>query len=225
MKKKAIIVAAGNGSRMGSEIPKQFLPIGGKPLLYYTIRAFIRAFDDIEIILVLPPAHITKGIEIIDGFFNARKFVVVEGGSSRFESVQHGLSNIDEECIVFVHDGVRCLVSPVLLQRCYEVALANGTAVAAIQSKDSVRLVNDEGNEATVRESVRLIQTPQVFHSKILVPAYQIPFKESFTDEATVVEAYGIKIQLVEGEENNIKVTTPNDLILAEKLLSDQIPD
>lgn len=225
MKKKAIIVAAGNGSRMGSEIPKQFLPIGGKPLLYYTIRAFIRAFDDIEIILVLPPAHITKGIEIIDGFFNARKFVVVEGGASRFESVQHGLSNIDEECIVFVHDGVRCLVSPVLLQRCYEVALANGTAVAAIQSKDSVRLVNDEGNEATVRESVRLIQTPQVFHSKILVPAYQIPFKESFTDEATVVEAYGIKIQLVEGEENNIKVTTPNDLILAEKLLSDQIPD
>lgn len=225
MKKKAIIVAAGNGSRMKADIPKQFLLVEGKPLLYYTIRSFIQAFDDIEIVLVLPGEHIAKGMEIIDGFFDPSRFVICEGGASRFESVRNGLARIDEECIVFVHDGVRCLVSPGLIRRCYEKALEAGTAIPAISSRDSVRIENEEGNEAISRDRVRLVQTPQVFHSRIIIPAYQIAFKESFTDEASVVEAYGIKLQLIPGEENNIKVTTPIDLIIAEQLLSDKVPN
>lgn len=223
MKKKAIIVAAGNGSRMKTDIPKQFLLVEGKPLLYYTIRSFIHAFDDIEIILVLPGEHIAKGMEIIDGFFEPSRFTICEGGSSRFESVRNGLSKIDEECIVFVHDGVRCLVSPELIHRCYDKALEAGTAIPAISSKDSVRIEIEDGNEAISRDRVRLVQTPQVFHSRIIIPAYQIAFKEYFTDEASVVEAYGIKLQLVPGDENNIKVTTPIDLIIAERLLSEKV--
>lgn len=222
MKKKAIIVAAGNGSRMHTQIPKQFLLIDGKPLLYYTIRSFIRAFDDIEIVLVLPGEHIAKGMEIIDGFFDPSRFTICEGGASRFESVRNGLSKIDEESIVFVHDGVRCLVSSELIRSCFDTALEKGTAIPVISSKDSVRIEIEDRNEAIGRERVKLVQTPQVFHSQIIIPAYQISFKEHFTDEATVVEAYGIKLQLVPGEENNIKVTTPIDLIIAERLLSDK---
>ncbi len=222
MKKKAIIVAAGSGSRMNTEIPKQFLLIGGKPLLYYTIRSFIHAFDDMEIILVLPADHIAKGMEIIDGFFDPARFTICEGGATRFESVQNGLSKVDEECIVFVHDGARCLVTPELIRRCFESALEKGTAIPVIPCKDSVRIETEEGNESMERDRIKLVQTPQVFHSRIIIPAYQIAFKEHFTDEASVVEAYGIRVQLVPGEENNIKVTTPIDLFIAGQLLSDQ---
>lgn len=207
---------------MMTEIPKQFLLIDGKPLLYYTIRSFIDAFDDMEIILVLPGEHIAKGMEIIDGFFDPSRFSICEGGGTRFESVQNGLFRIDEECIVFIHDGVRCLVSPELIRRCYYSAVETGTAIPVISSKDSVRIETGESNEAISRDSVRLVQTPQVFHSRIIIPAYQIAYKEHFTDEASVVESYGIKLQLVPGEENNIKVTTPIDLFIAERLLSDK---
>lgn len=219
MKKKAIIVAAGNGSRMQSVIPKQFLLIAGKPLLYYTIQSFINAFEDIEIILVLPAAHITKGMEIIDGYFDAEKFIVCEGGPTRFESVKNGLAYIREDCIVFMHDGVRCLVSSDLIQRCYETALTEGTAIPAIACKDSIRIINDEGNEHISREKIRLIQTPQAFHSKIILPAYEIDYKPWFTDEASVVESYGLKIKLINGEDNNIKITTPSDFLFASFIL------
>ena len=216
MKKIALIVAGGNGSRMNNDVPKQFLFLGNKPVLYYSIKAFLEAYDDLEVILVLPEEHIGKGQEIIDGYFDDSKFKITAGGRTRFHSVQNGLSLIKEEAIVFVHDGVRCLLTSDLVKRCYEAALESGTAVPAVACKDSVRLLTSTGNKVLNRNKVMLVQTPQTFHSKILIPAYQIDYKDKFTDEATVVEAFGLKINLIEGEVDNIKITTPTDLHIAE---------
>jgi 2-C-methyl-D-erythritol 4-phosphate cytidylyltransferase len=217
MKKITVIVAGGAGSRMNSEIPKQFLLLKNKPVLYYSIKTFLDAFDDTEFILVLPADHIAKGKEIIDGYFDASKFKIIPGGRTRFHSVRNGLSIIkEEEAIIFVHDGVRCLLTKDLIQRCFDSALETGTAIPAITCRDSVRMLTNSGTKILERNKIKLIQTPQTFHSKILLPAYSIDYKEAFTDEATVVEAYGIKVNLVEGETNNIKITTPPDLKFAE---------
>ena len=216
MKKIALIVAGGNGSRMNNDVPKQFLFLGNKPVLYYSIKVFLEAYDDMEIILVLPEEHIGKGQEIIDGYFDDSKFKIAAGGRTRFHSVQNGLSLVKEEAIVFVHDGVRCLLSSELVRRCYEEALQSGTAIPAVSCKDSVRLITANGNKVLDRNRVMLIQTPQTFHSKILLPAYEIDYKDQFTDEATVVETFGLKINLIEGEVDNIKITTPTDLHVAE---------
>lgn len=219
MKKIAIIVAGGKGTRMNSDLPKQFMLLKNKPILYYTINTFLEAFDDIDIILVLPAEHISKGQEIIDGYFGQSRLRLCEGGSTRFHSVQNGLMLVKEESIIFVHDGVRCLVTSDLVKKCFSAAMEFGTAIPAIDSKDSLRILTTNGNKMLKRERVKLIQTPQTFHSKILLPAFNIDYKNKFTDEASVVEAYGLKVHLVEGEENNIKITTPLDLQLAENLL------
>ncbi len=219
MKKYAIIVAGGSGSRMKSVVPKQFMLLKGKPVLYYTIDAFLKAYDDCKIILVLPEDHVAAGQEIIDAFFDYNRIQIAIGGRTRFHSVQNGLQLIDEDGIVFVHDAVRCMVSKDLIQRCYEAVLHYGSAVPVIASKDSVRILTNEGNEALDRTYVKLVQTPQTFYSKILLPAFNIDYKDKFTDEATVVEAFGMKVHLVEGEEHNFKITLPVDLELAEKLM------
>ncbi len=219
MKKVALIVAAGNGSRMNSDIPKQFLLLKNKPVLYYSIKAFLDAYEDIEIILVLPEEHIAKGQEIIDGYFDSSKFKITAGGRTRFHSVQKGLSLINNEAIIFVHDGVRCFVTKDLIKKCYNSALEFGTAVPVIDSADSVRMITKNGNKIVDRNKVKLVQTPQTFHSEILLPAFAIDYKDFFTDEASVVEAFGLKINLIEGEKNNIKITTPQDLELAKVLL------
>jgi len=220
MKKIAVIVAGGTGTRMNTEIPKQFLLLNGKPVLFYTINNFLQAYDDLQIILVLPEEHIAAGQEIIDAFFDYNRIQIAIGGRTRFHSVQNGLQLVNEESIVFVHGAVRCLVSVDLIRRCYDAALENGSAIPVVDSKDSVRLIAEDGNEALERSAIKLVQTPQTFHSKILLPAYQIDYKDKFTDEATVVEAFGLKVKLVAGEENNFKVTHPVDLIIAEHLLS-----
>lgn len=221
MKKIALIVAGGNGSRMNNAVPKQFLLLNNKPVLYYTIQAFLNAYDDIEIVLVLPEEHIGKGQEIIDGYFDASKFKITAGGRTRFHSVQNGLSLIkDEDAIIFVHDGVRCLLTKDLIERCYQSALEFGTAIPVIECRDSVRLLTNNGNKVVDRNKVRLVQTPQTFHSKILLPAFEIDYKDRFTDEATVVEAFGLKVNLIEGDTNNIKLTTPVDLFIAEYILN-----
>lgn len=221
MKKIAVIVAGGNGSRMNSTVPKQFLLLNNKPVLYYTLNSFLQAYEDLEIILVLPEEHVATGQEIIDAFFDYNRIQITIGGRTRFHSVQNGLALINEECMVFVHDAVRCLVSTELIQRCYAAAIENGSAIPVIDSKDSIRLLTADGNEAVERSTVKLVQTPQTFHSKILLPAFNIDYKDRFTDEATVVEAFGMKVQLVVGEENNIKITQPSDLLLAAQLLGD----
>lgn len=220
MKKIALIVAGGSGSRMKTDTPKQFLLLKNKPVLYYSIKAFLNAYDDVEVILVLPDEHIGKGQEIIDGYFDASKFRITSGGRTRFHSVQNGLSLIkEEEAIIFVHDGVRCLLTVDLIKKCYESALESGIAIPAISSRDSVRMMTNNGNKILDRNKIKLVQTPQTFHSKILLPAYSIDYKDKFTDEASVVEAFGLKVNLIDGETNNIKITTPADLFFAEFLL------
>lgn len=219
MQKYAVIVAGGSGKRMGTQIPKQFLLLKGKPVLFYTIEAFLKAFTDIHIILVLPEEHLELGKEIVDGYFDAQKIQITQGGETRFHSVSNGLKLIEEESIIFVHDGVRCLVSTELIHRCYNAALETGSAIPAVECKDSVRKVTEEGNEPVDRSTLKLVQTPQTFHSKLLLPAFAIDYKERFTDEASVVEAFGLKVTLVQGEDSNIKITNPVDLIIAENIL------
>ncbi|HET9745807.1 MAG TPA: 2-C-methyl-D-erythritol 4-phosphate cytidylyltransferase [Chitinophagaceae bacterium] len=222
MDKYAVIVAGGSGARMGGAMPKQFLLVSDKPVLYYTLQTFLNAFADIQIILVLPVDYTDLGQEIIDTYFDKGKIKLTVGGDTRFQSVKNGLQLVESDSIIFVHDGVRCLLTENLIHRCYAEAVRSGTAIPVIVSKDSVRIVNDEGNDAVDRSKVMLVQTPQTFHSKILLPAFQIDYKERFTDEATVVEAYGIKVTLVEGEENNIKITKPMDLLIAERIISER---
>lgn len=204
---------------MGSNLPKQFILLKDKPVLYYTLKTFLEAYADLQVILVLPVEYTDMGQEIIDAYFDKDRIKITAGGDTRFQSVKNGLALVEQEAIIFVHDGVRCLLSRELIHRCYAQAVETGTAIPAIISKDSIRLLTDEGNEAYDRNKVMLIQTPQTFHSKILLPAFQIDYKDKFTDEATVVEAYGMKVSLVEGEENNIKITRPVDLLIAEKLI------
>lgn len=221
MLKYAVIVAGGAGTRMGNGLPKQFMLLKEKPVLYYTIQTFLEAYDDLQIILVLPIEYTDMGQEIIDAWFDKDRIRIAAGGDTRFQSVKNGLQLIREEAIIFVHDGVRCLLSKKLIQACYAKALETGSAIPAITSKDSVRLLTEEGNDAVDRNKVMLVQTPQTFHSKILLPAFQIDYKDKFTDEATVVEAYGLKVSLVEGEETNIKITRPADMLIAEKILEE----
>ena len=219
MNKYAIIVAGGTGNRMGGKLPKQFMLLKGKPVLYYTIKTFLESYNDLQVILVLPVDYIDTGQEIIDAYFEKERIKITAGGDSRFQSVKNGLMLVKSEAIIFVHDGVRCLLTKDLIYRCYKQAVETGTAVPAIPVKDSIRLVNENGSDAFDRNKVMQVQTPQTFHSKILLPAYQIDYKDKFTDEATVVEAYGMKVSLVEGEETNIKITKPIDLIIAESLV------
>lgn len=220
MKKYAVIVAGGSGQRMENNTPKQFLLLHDKPVLYYTIRTFLDAYEDLDIILVLPVDHMDMGREIIDGYFDKNRIQVTAGGASRFESVKNGLQLVEEESIIFVHDGVRCLVSKNLIHRCYEQALEKGSAIPVILPGDSIRFVSSTGNEALERSKLRLVQTPQTFHSKILLPAYQTDYKDKYTDEATVVEAYGLVVFLIDGEETNIKITRPHDLTMATHILN-----
>lgn len=219
MNKFAIIVAGGTGKRMGDSIPKQFMLLKDKPVLYHTLKAFLLSYDDLQIILVLPVDYTEMGLEIINTYFDKNQIRITAGGDTRFQSVKNGLALVEEEAIIFVHDAVRCMVSKDLIQRCYTEAVRTGTAIPAVASKDSIRLVGDDGNEALDRNKVMLVQTPQTFHSKILLPAFQIDYNEKFADEATVVEAYGTKVSLVEGEEDNIKITRPVDLLIAERIL------
>lgn len=221
MFKYAIIVAGGSGTRMGTSLPKQFLLLHQKPVLYYTLKTFLESYPDLHIILVLPVDYTDMGQEIIDAYFDKERIRITAGGDTRFQSVKNGLALVEKESIVFVHDGVRCLLTKDLIHRCYESALTTGSAIPVLPSRDSVRLVRDNGSDALDRNRIVLVQTPQTFHSKIILPAFQIDYKDKFTDEATVVEAFGMQVTLVEGEERNIKITRPEDLIVAESYLAD----
>jgi 2-C-methyl-D-erythritol 4-phosphate cytidylyltransferase len=220
MKKYAVIVAGGSGTRMGSDLPKQFILLKDKPVLYYSMKTFLEAYDDLQVILVLPVDYTDMGQEIIDAWFDKDRIRITAGGDTRFQSVKNGLQLVEEDSIVFVHDGVRCLLSVDLVRHCYNQSIETGTAIPVVASRDSVRMLTEEGNSAFDREKIMLVQTPQTFHSKILLPAFNIDYKDKFTDEASVVEAYGIKVTLIPGEENNIKITRPVDLMIAEMILS-----
>jgi 2-C-methyl-D-erythritol 4-phosphate cytidylyltransferase len=220
LKKYALIVAAGSGTRMGVPTPKQFLILHDRPLLWYSINAFFGAYDDIEIILVLPPDHLATAQAFIgDTRFPAR-IQLVAGGDTRIRSVSNGLRLVPDNCIVFVHDAVRCLLTKELIYRCYQTALSFGNAVPAIRAVDSIRIETANGNEMIDRNTVRIVQTPQTFNSSVLKAAFAGHYQEDLTDEASVVERSGVSINLIEGEADNIKITRQIDLIIAATILS-----
>ncbi len=222
MKKYAVIVAGGSGQRMRTDKPKQFLLLHQKPLLWYTMHTFLTAFDDLQIILVLPKNNIEEGEKICKDLGSEKRVVITEGGITRFHSVQNGLPYITEPAIVFVHDGVRCLVTQELIQRCYHQAITKGSAIPAVTATDSIRMIDEQDHHVINRNNIRIIQTPQTFQSHILLPAFEQPYDDNFTDEATVVEASGELVYLIEGDYNNIKITRPVDMLIAEKILSER---
>lgn len=219
-KKIAIIVAGGTGQRMGSVVPKQFLEIEGKPILIHTIDQFVAAFSDIEFVIVLPEGYINEGQKLLANTKLTNQISFVAGGDTRFQSVKNGLSKVQGTAIVFVHDAVRCLLTPALIQRCYQQAVEKGSAIPAVSSTDTVRLMEGEKHHVVDRENVMQIQTPQTFQSDLLLKAFEQTYQSNFTDEANVVEASGTPVFLVDGEFENIKITRPLDLAIASYILA-----
>lgn len=221
MKKYIIIVAGGKGLRMGGEIPKQFLPIGGKPVLMRTMEAF-HAYDaEIQIVLVLPVAQQAYWKELCDQYTFALPYRLADGGETRFHSVKNGLDIIptDEEALVGVHDGVRPFVSAEVIARCYAEAARVGAVVPVTDVVETVRHLEDGGRSTTVnRDEYKLVQTPQVFSLSLLKQAYAQPYVPAFTDDASVVEALGHEVTLVQGNRENIKITTPFDLVVGRSM-------
>jgi 2-C-methyl-D-erythritol 4-phosphate cytidylyltransferase len=219
MKKFVIIVAGGSGNRMGTEIPKQFLELCGKPVLMHTIQVFHDFDHESKIILVLPEAQqqFWKGLCLKHSFSLAHQ--VVLGGKTRFHSVQSGLSHIDGEGIVFIHDGVRPLVSRETLGRCLETAQKSGNAIPVLPITESLRKLEGEQSISVDRSQYFSVQTPQTFRCEQILEAFQQQFDPAFTDDASVAEKAGFPIFMVEGNCENIKITTPIDLIVAQALL------
>lgn len=213
-----IIVAGGKGLRMGTDIPKQFLPIGGRPVLMRTLERFREYSADLQIILVLPQAQQTYWKKLCQQYHFSVEYMLADGGETRFHSVQHGLALIpdDAEGVVGVHDGVRPFPSVEVIAHCYETACEKKAVIPVIPVVETLRHIT-EGTKP--RGDYRLVQTPQTFDIQLLKAANRQPYNEGFTDDASVVEAYGYPITLVEGNRENIKITTPFDLRMAEVLL------
>jgi len=223
IKKYAVIVAGGQGLRMGSAIPKQFLPLLGKPMLCHAVEAFANAIDDVQLILVLPADQVGSAQTVLRSYLGGIDVVTVAGGQTRYHSVQNGLKKVNNDGIVFVHDGARPLVSAELILRCYQQAKEKGSAVPVIPIAESVRVLDGDRSTALIREQLRIIQTPQTFRTDLILPAFKQDYDPSFTDEATVLEANGTKIHLIDGTHDNIKVTGPDDMVIAEALLKDRV--
>jgi len=219
MKTYALILAGGKGLRMGVDLPKQFLLLAGKPVLMHTLEAFQKADPTTELILVLPAEHQVFWAELCAKHAFALKHQVATGGAVRFDSVRNGLKLIQEQGLIAVHDGVRPLVSPELINRCFAKALEKGAAIPVFELTESIRRIEGSRSYAEDRSRYRSVQTPQTFRSEMLRQAYEQPFQPVFTDDASVVEAAGYEIALVEGNRENIKITTPQDLLLAEQLV------
>ncbi|MEM9053265.1 MAG: 2-C-methyl-D-erythritol 4-phosphate cytidylyltransferase [Bacteroidota bacterium] len=228
--KYVIIVAGGSGTRMASSIPKQFLEIGGKPILMHTIKAFYKYDLCAKIILVLPESQQGHW----DALCNKHEFdlphQVVNGGHSRFASVKNGLDIIPlgAKGQVAIHDGVRPFVSSKMIEESFQLAAKSGNAIASVSLKESVRHLSPKGNKHVSREQYRLIQTPQTFSITLIKEAFETEESKLFTDDASVFEANGGRVNLYEGDYKNVKITTPDDLIWAEALLekqSDQLED
>ena len=232
-----IIVAGGKGLRMGSDIPKQFLPIGGKPVLMRTIERFREYSSDLQIILVLPKAQQDYWKELckeyvfplpattplpLSGEAGRGPYWLANGGETRFHSVQNGLALIpdDAEGVVGVHDGVRPFPSIEVIRNCYETARTAKAVIPVIPVVETVRHLENEGSTTVPRGEYRLVQTPQTFDIQLLMAANRQPYNDGFTDDASVVESYGYAITLVEGNRENIKITTPYDITVAEAILS-----
>jgi len=219
LKEYALIVAGGKGTRINSKLPKQFIALNGKPILLHTIEAFFTYSEKISVVLVLPEDDF--GIwESISKEFNFKKPITIQkGGETRFQSVKNGLDKIDGEGLVAIHDGVRPLVSVDLIGASFRLAAVHGSAVAAVRLKESIRVTDQDTTKAVDRSKFRLIQTPQTFNLQLIKKSYKIKEDPSLTDDASVAEKSGHKISLFEGSYQNIKITTTEDLIVAEALM------
>ena len=216
-----IIVAGGKGLRMGSDIPKQFLPIGGKPVLMRTLERFREYSADLQIILVLPETQQAYWQELCGKYDFKVKYQLANGGQTRFHSVQNGLALVpdDAEGVVGVHDGVRPFPSIEVIKNCYETARTAKAVIPVIPVVETVRHLEGDSSVTVPRGDYRLVQTPQTFDIQLLKAANRQPYNDGFTDDASVVESYGHAITLVEGNRENIKITTPYDLKIAEVLI------
>ena len=222
MKRYLIVVAGGKGTRMGGEMPKQFQLLGGKPLVMVTLERLNAIDPAMQLILVLPAQHIELWKQLCKEHSFAVPLILAQGGSTRFHSVQNGLAQVDdmEDALVGVHDGVRPFVSPKVLDECFSRAWTDGAAIPMIDLQDSLRhIVGSDATEVVPRDRYRLVQTPQVFKLSLLRRAYEQRVVESFTDDASVVEALGEKVSGVEGNRENIKITTPFDMLVAKTLM------
>ena len=220
MKKHIIIVAGGKGLRMGGDIPKQFVPIGGKPVLMRTLEAFYTYDPAMQLILVLPVSQQAYWKELCETYGFTLPHVVANGGETRFHSVKNGLAKIEGDGWVGVHDGVRPFVSTEVIARCYEQVREKQAVIPVVDVVETLRRLTGAGSETVPRSAYKLVQTPQVFDADLLRRAYQQPYTDAFTDDASVVEALGEQVHLVEGNRENIKLTTPSDLKMAEFLCS-----
>ncbi len=219
MRKVMIVVAGGSGSRMKSTLPKQFIKLKGKPILMHTIERLVEFDQTMDIVLVLPENQIDFWKELcLDYDFNINCEIAI-GGANRFESVKSGLNKVHYECLVGVHDGVRPLVSDETLNNCFIRAEKYGSAVPVTDAIESIRVVDEDNSYSVEREYYKMVQTPQVFLYSKLIKAYDQSFNASFTDDASVYEKAGFEIHLAKGNRENIKVTTPMDLIIAEALM------
>ena len=219
MKKYVIIVAGGSGTRMQSEVPKQFIELCGKPILIHTIESFVKATSWTEIIVVLPEAHIKLWEEICLKFNFNVAHKICKGGKMRFNSVKNGLNEIHENCIIAIHDAVRPFVSTNVITNCLAEAEKYGSAIPVISIKDSIRIIDGDKSFAHNRDKIKSVQTPQCFKSDIIKKAYDCEYDDMFTDDASVVEKQNFNVRLVEGNDENIKITTSFDLIIAEAII------
>jgi len=214
-----VIVAGGSGKRMGAEIPKQFLELAGRPVLMHTIERFKSFNEGIEIITVLPENQLRHWVELQAKFKFSVPQTLVKGGSARFYSVRNGLEFVNEPGLVAIHDGVRPFVTIETIKKCFDTAEKLGNAIPAVSVAESLRMITDTGSHPVNRLNIRQIQTPQVFNAGLLKKAYRQDYKHEFTDDATVLESTGEKINLVEGNRENIKITNPEDLVISKALL------
>jgi 2-C-methyl-D-erythritol 4-phosphate cytidylyltransferase len=220
--KSVIILAGGIGSRMRADVPKQFLMLGGEPLLMHSIRAFSLSFPEITIILALPADHFSFWNELCLQYSFLIPHQLVAGGETRFHSVQNALALVENEGLVAIHDGARPLVSVSLIREVFLTAGQLGNCIPTIPVRESLRMISGGGNRAVNRDDYRIVQTPQVFKAESIKKAYQQTYQESFTDDATVVESTGETIHLTDGDPVNLKITHPYDLAAAEILMLNQ---
>lgn len=222
MNKFAIIVAGGSGTRMGSPISKQYLEIGGKPILMHTLEVFYKTLPEIDLILVIPEKDFGFWGELCQNYRFSVPHSVVRGGNSRFQSVKNGLDSIHlEEGIVAIHDGVRPFVNPEVIRESFEVAKKSGSAIAVVALKDSLRKLTDDGKSFfQERQNFRLVQTPQTFLLSKIKKAFTVNELYHFTDDATVYEHQGWQVALISGNPENIKITSPEDMVYADFLIS-----
>ncbi|MCD8193577.1 MAG: 2-C-methyl-D-erythritol 4-phosphate cytidylyltransferase [Tannerellaceae bacterium] len=222
MKKYVLIVAGGKGLRMGNDLPKQFIPLHGKPVLMHTLEAFHNWDPGIEIILVIPKEQQDYWQMLCREIGCKAPHTIAPGGKTRFHSVKNGLQHVKAPSLVAVHDGVRPFVSPEVITNCFEEAGRANAVIPVIPMIDSIREVTAGGSRPADRNRFVAVQTPQVFRSQVLLEAYRQPYQEAFTDDASVVEAMGIPVSIVEGNRENIKITTPFDLTIAKAFYNQQ---